>query len=339
MKVDYHLHLEEGPYSIGWLAKINETLQYYEPLQEERHSIEWLMKTQERLQRRVKEGPFTAKWIDLYLEEALRKGIKEVGIVDHLYRFHESKVYYEKYVNISDSKLGRLQKEWLDQVRVVSLYDFTKSIEEAKERWSKRGVTLKLGIEADYFIGCEEELKELLALGDFDYVIGSVHFLNGWGFDNPDTKEYFEEHDLHILYDTFFKTVESAVRSELFDIIAHLDNIKVFNYRLDENEQLSYYKKIARALVETNTATEINAGLYYRYPVREMCPSPLYLQVLAKHGVPITISSDAHYPNDLGKYVKGNVQTLRTHGITHIATFTKRARVMRLLEEEVTISK
>ncbi|MEH7533908.1 histidinol phosphate phosphatase domain-containing protein [Bacillus toyonensis] len=338
MKVDYHLHLEEGPYSIGWLAKINETLQYYEPLQEESHSIEWLMKTQERLQRRVKEGPFTAKWIDLYLEEALRKGIKEVGIVDHLYRFHESKVYYEKYVNISDSKLGRLQKEWLDQVRVVSLYDFTKSIEEAKERWSKRGVTLKLGIEADYFIGCEEELKELLALGDFDYVIGSVHFLNGWGFDNPDTKEYFEEHDLHILYDTFFKTVESAVRSELFDIIAHLDNIKVFNYRLDENEQLSYYKKIARALVETNTATEINAGLYYRYPVREMCPSPLYLQVLAKHGVPITISSDAHYPNDLGKYVKENVQTLRNHGITHIATFTKRARVMRLLEE-VTIIK
>ncbi|MDT3493378.1 histidinol phosphate phosphatase domain-containing protein [Bacillus toyonensis] len=339
MKVDYHLHLEEGPYSIGWLTKINEALQYYDPLQEERHSIDWLMKTQERLQRRVKEGPFTAKWIDLYLEEALRKGIKEVGIVDHLYRFHESKGYYEKYVNISDSKLGRLQKEWLDQVRVVSLYDFTKSIEEAKERWSKRGVTLKLGIEADYFIGCEEELKELLALGDFDYVIGSVHFLNGWGFDNPDTKEYFEEHNLHILYDTFFKTVESAVRSELFDIIAHLDNIKVFNYRLDENEQLSYYKKITRALVETNTATEINAGLYYRYPVREMCPSPLYLQVLAKHGVPITISSDAHYPNDLGKYVKENVQTLRTHGITHIATFTKRARVMRLLEEEVTIIK
>ncbi|KAB2443408.1 histidinol phosphate phosphatase domain-containing protein [Bacillus luti] len=339
MKVDYHLHLEEGPYSIGWLAKINEAMEYYEPLQEKRHSINWLMKTQERLQRRVKEGPFTAKWIDLYLEEALRKGIKEVGVVDHLYRFHEAKGYYEKYVDISDSKLGRLQKEWLDQVRVVSLYDFTKAIEEAKERWSKKGVTLKLGIEADYFIGCEEELKNLLALGDFDYVIGSVHFLNGWGFDNPDTKEYFEEHDLHALYDTFFKTVERAVRSELFDIIAHLDNIKVFNYRLDENEQLSYYKEIVRALVDTNTATEINAGLYYRYPVREMCPSPLYLQVLAKYGVPITISSDAHYPNDLGKYVKENVQTLRTHGISHIATFTKRVRAMRLIEEEVTISK
>ncbi|HDR4460554.1 histidinol phosphate phosphatase domain-containing protein [Bacillus cereus group sp. MYBK249-1] len=338
MKVDYHLHLEEGPYSIGWLAKINEALECYEPLQE-RHSIDWLMKTQERLQKRVKEGPFTTEWIDLYLEEAVRKGIKEVGIVDHLYRFHEAKGYYEKYVDISDSKLGRIQKEWLDQVRVVSLYDFTKAIEEAKERWGKRGVTLKLGIEADYFIGCEGELKELLALGDFDYVIGSVHFLNGWGFDNPDTKEYFEVHDLRALYDMFFKTVESAIRIELFDIIAHLDNIKVFNYRLDENEQLSYYEEIACALVETNTATEINAGLYYRYPVREMCPSPLYLQVLAKYGVPITISSDAHYPNDLGNYVQENVQTLRAHGVTQVATFTKRARVMRSLEEEVTNSK
>ncbi|QWH41463.1 MULTISPECIES: histidinol phosphate phosphatase domain-containing protein [Bacillus cereus group] len=339
MKVDYHIHLEEGPYSIGWLAKINDALQCFEPLKEEKHSMEWLMKTQERLQKRVKEGPFTAKWIDLYLEEALRKGIKEVGIVDHLYRFREAQGYYEKYVDISHSKLGRLQKEWLDQVRITSISEFTKAIEDAKERWSKRGITLKLGIEADYFIGGEQELKGLLALGDFDYVIGSVHFIDGWGFDNPDTKEYFDTHELHTLYHTFFATVESAVRSELFDIIAHLDNIKVFNYRLDENEQLSYYKEIARALVETNTATEINAGLYYRYPVREMCPSPLYLQVLAKYGVPITLSSDAHYPNDLGRYVEENIKTLRNHDISHIATFTKRVRTMRLLEEEVTISK
>ena len=75
---------------------------------------------------------------------SVAKGIKEVGIVDHLYRFHEAKGYYEKYVDISDSKLGRLQKEWLDQVRVVSLNDFTKAIEEAKERWSKGASRLNL---------------------------------------------------------------------------------------------------------------------------------------------------------------------------------------------------
>lgn len=340
MKVDYHLHLEEGPYSMRWLSRINEALEYYQPLQEERHSIEWLMKTQGRLQKRVQEGPFTVEWIDLYLEEAIRKGIKEVGIVDHLYRFYEAKEYYEKYVDIGETKLGRLQKEWLDQVRVASIHDFTQAIQEAKVRWKKRGVTLRLGLEADYFIGGERELEDLLALGDWDYVIGSVHFIDGWGFDNPDTKEYFENHELHTLYHTFFKTVEKAVRSGLFDMVAHLDNIKVFNYRLDENIQLPYYEKIARALVETNTATEINAGLYYRYPVREMCPSPLYLHVLAQHQVPISLSSDAHYPNDLGNYIKENVETLRNHGISHVATFEKRIRRMQPLESiSTTVSK
>lgn len=333
MKIDYHLHLEEGPYSMRWLARTNEALEHYEPLQEEKHSLQWLMKSQERLLKRVKEGAFSEAWIDLYLEEAVRKGIKEVGIVDHLYRFYEAKAYYERYVQIDDTDLGRLQKEWLDQVRVTSIHQFTKAIGEAKERWAKRGVTLRLGIEADYFIGGERELEQLLQLGDWDYVIGSVHFINGWGFDNPDTKAYFQTYNLHTLYDQFFETVEQAIRSRLFDIVAHLDNIKVFNYRLDENEQLSYYKTIAEALVDTNTATEVNAGLYYRYPVQEMCPSPLYLQTLIKYGVPITVSSDAHFPNDLGNYAEKNIKTLYNHGVTHIATFEKRVRNMKLLEK------
>ncbi|WP_369900453.1 histidinol phosphate phosphatase domain-containing protein [Bacillus manliponensis] len=334
MKVDYHLHLEEGPYSLRWLARTNEALEQYEPIQEEKHSLQWLMKSQERLLERVKEGAFSEEWIDLYLEEAIRKGIKEVGIVDHLYRFDEAKAYYERHVQIDGTELGRLQKEWLDQVRVTSIHQFTKAIQHAKERWAKRGVTLRLGIEADYFIGGEQELEELLQLGDWDYVIGSVHFINGWGFDNPDTKVYFEKHRLHTLYNQFFDTVEMAIRSRLFDIVAHLDNIKVFNYRLDENEQLPYYERIAKALIDTDIATEVNAGLYYRYPVREMCPSPLYLQTLMKYEVPITVSSDAHFPNDLGNYVEENIGTLRNHGATHIATFEKRVRKMKPLEQE-----
>ncbi|MEI4800680.1 histidinol phosphate phosphatase domain-containing protein [Bacillus sp. FJAT-51639] len=332
MRVDYHLHLEEGPYSMRWLSRTNEALEYFAPIEEEKHSMKWILKAGERLKKRVKAGAFSPEWIDLYLEEAVRKGLQEVGIVDHLYRFYEAKEYYERYVDIRNTELGRLQKEWLDQVRMESIINFTSAIEDAKERWRKRGVTLRLGLEADYFIGGEEELTKLLTLGNWDYVIGSVHFINGWGFDNPDTDDYFRQHNLHVLYQTFFQTLEKAIRSGLFDIVAHLDNIKVFNYRIDENEQLPYYEKIAKALIETNTATEVNAGLYYRYPVREMCPSPLFLQRLVQYGVPITISSDAHFPNDLGSYVQENIETLRNHGVTHVATFEKRIRNMKPLE-------
>ncbi len=60
-------------------------------------------------------------------------------------------------------------------------------------------------------------------------------------------------------------------------------------------------------LLETDTAAERNAGLYDRYPVREMCPNPLYLQIFMQQQVPITISADAHYLNDLGRCVDGDI--------------------------------
>lgn len=336
MRVDYHLHLEEGPYSLRWLDRTNRALQHFMPVDAPKHSLEWLKQSKELLAERLEKGAFSPFWIDLYLEEALRKGLKEVGIVDHLYRFTEAREYYYRYVDISDTDLGRLQKEWLDQVMMESIENFTAAIEEAKERWAKRGITLRLGLEADYFAGGEEELAELLKLGNWDYVIGSVHFTNtGWGFDNPDTQERFKGQDLPSLYEKHFALVERAIRSQLFDFVAHLDNMKVFNHRPDENTLLGNYEQIAKALLESNVATEINAGLYYRYPVKEMCPSPLFLSVLAKYRVPVTVSSDSHYPDDIGSYVAQNVETLIRHGFTEVATFEKRKRIMKPLEQPV----
>lgn len=335
MKVDYHLHLEEGPYSLRWLDRTNRALQHFMPVEALKHSLEWLLQSKELLQTRLEQGAFSSFWIDLYLEEALRKGLKEVGIVDHLYRFREAREYYYRHVDISDTDLGRLQKEWLDQVMMESIHHFTAAIEDAKARWAEKGITLRLGLEADYFVGGEAELAELLALGNWDYVIGSVHFIDGWGFDNPDTQNRFIGKDLPSLYDKHFANVESAIRSGLFDFVAHLDNMKVFSYRPDENTLLPYYERIAKVLLETNVATEINAGLYYRYPVQEMCPSPLFLSVLAKHQVPITVSSDSHYPDDIGSYVAQNVETLLRHGFTEVATFEKRKRIMKPLESSI----
>ncbi|CAM2916471.1 histidinol phosphate phosphatase domain-containing protein [Paenibacillus sediminis] len=331
MKVDYHLHLEEGPYSLRWLDRTNISLDHFHPIQDEKHTLEWLNKSMERLMLRMQKGAYDPSWIDLYLEEAKRKGLNEVGIVDHLYRFKETRSYFEKYLELSDTDIGRKQRIWLDQVMTESIDDFVLAITEAKKRWKAEGITLRLGIEADYFPGGEEELKELLGEVEWDYVIGSVHYMYGWGFDNPDTQEHFKQYQLLDLYDDFFKVVESAIRSNMFNFVAHLDNLKVFNYRPDENLLLPFYQRIARALVETNTATEINAGLFYRYPVKEMCPSPTFLDVLIKEGVKFTTSSDSHFPDDIGAYIDINTTTLLEKGITEIATFEKRNRIMKPL--------
>ena len=331
MLIDYHLHLEEGPYSLRWLDRTNAALDYFHPLTQPRHTRAWLLDSMARLNNRLSRGAYDPCWIDLYLREALNKGLKEVGIVDHLYRFCEARPYFERYMELGDTDLGRLQRTWLDQVCTESLSDFCAAIDAAKQRWSASGVELRLGIEADYFIGGEKELESLLAGAPWDYVIGSVHFLHGWGFDNPETRHLFEQHDLKQLYADFFHTVECMIRSGLFDFVAHLDNLKVFSYRPEESELVLYYDKIATALKETDTATEINAGLYYRYPVQEMCPSPAFLDVLVAYGVPLTLSSDAHFPDDIGKYVAVNLDTIRALGVAEVATFAGRQRIMKAI--------
>ncbi|SES37614.1 histidinol phosphate phosphatase domain-containing protein [Psychrobacillus sp. OK032] len=328
MKIDYHVHLEEGPYSFRWLERTSQAITaFHSPEGLEKGSKEYMTWQINVLKHRVDQGCYSEEWLDFYLTRAKQLGLKEVGIVDHLYRFKETKGYFEKNMILDESDLGKLQRYWLDSVMTENMNDFVTTILRAKEKWHREGVELKLGIEADYFAGCETEINELLSRYPWDYVIGSIHFVDGWGFDNPQTVDKFEVVDLKALYEQFFTTVEKAIRSELFDFVAHLDNLKVFNFQVDDvNFMMSWYKRIADALVETRTATEVNAGLYYRYPVKEMCPGPDFVKVLVERGVEFTVSSDSHYPDDLGKYTVVNADMLRCLGVQTLVGFDKRIK-------------
>jgi histidinol-phosphatase (PHP family) len=329
VKIDYHVHLEEGPYSFQWLKRTVDAISSFNPpTYLKKGSKELVMWQVDVLKDRVDGGCYGEKWLDLYLQRAKELGLKEVGIVDHLYRFRETRDYFEKNMLLNkEETIGNLQAYWLDRVMTEDMDDFVEAILQAKDKWSREGVELKLGIEADYFVGCEEELKELLSGHPWDYVIGSVHFVDGWGFDNPETQDVFHNVDSKKLYGRFFETVESAIRSGLFDFVAHLDNLKVFNFRVaDEEFNMSWYKRIADALVETKTATEVNAGLYYRYPVQEMCPGPSFLQVLVDRGVEFTVSSDSHFPDDLGRYTQENAEMLKSLGVKNLVGFDQRVK-------------
>jgi len=221
--------------------------------------------------------------------------------LDHLYRFHDTLEYYEKYIYLEADKLGNIQRRWLNQVSVIPcINQFIEFIQSQKEKWEKQGVQLKLGIEADFFPNGEEELEKLITGKPWDYVIGAVHFIKGWGFDNLEAAYIFEKVDLMKLYKIHTSHVCQAIESQLFDIVAHLDNLKVFCYRPDEKLLQDCYEKVAATLRQHNIATELNTGLSYRAPIEEACTSPKYLQTLAKYQIPMTLSSDAHYPDDLG---------------------------------------
>jgi len=332
MTIDYHVHLEEGPYSFRWLERTAQALaQFGQPEQAATGSkalVEWQVMS---LASRLHNGCYSEDWLNLYLQQAQQLGLREVGIVDHLYRFKETRAYFERYMQLDASTaIGQLQRYWLNSVMTESMDDFIYAIVKAKEKWRQQGIELKLGIEADYFVGGEEELASLLQGRPWDYIIGSVHFINGWGFDNPQTQYLFEQMDQATLqnnYAHFFSTVVQMIQSNMFDFVAHLDNFKVFNYHVEDEAFLRlWYEQIAQALVTTKTATEINAGLYYRYPVKEMCPGPLFLQVLVQNGVDFTVSSDAHFPDDLGKYTFANSDMLKNLGVQHLVGFDQRQK-------------
>ncbi len=332
-KVDFHFHLEEGPYSTNWLERTARAIVNMDAYRmehggksewtAERHTMAWAAQLSDRLQRRIHRGFFDLEWLKLYFERGRQRGVQHFGIVDHLYRFDEFRPYYERHIRLDDTKLGRLQRYWLDRVAIGSIEPFVKVVREAQGA----GYPVSLGAEADYFPGGMDELGELLNRYDFDYVIGSNHFVEGWGFDNPEVQERFQEQDLVELYQKGFDYVKDAANSGLFDIIAHLDNLKVFNYRPDESLLLPMYEEVAKTLKQADVATEVNTGLAYRYPVKEACPSPSFLKVLHKHGVPLTLSSDSHFPDDLGTLLDEAIELLMEIGYKEVVYFKERKRL------------
>lgn len=327
MKVDMHFHLEEGPYSLRWLSRTMQALIATDPKPYAalgHHTLQDAKEMAKLMSSRMRHGCFTEEWLDRYLTTGRSRGIEAFGVVDHLYRFRECRPYYERHMLLDDSPVGKMQRTWLDQVCVASLTDFVGFVTEAK----KTRPDLSLGIEADFFPGGEAELRELLAGYDWDYVIGSVHFLDGWGFDNPETKDEFDGMDPLASYERYYELLRQACTSGIFNLIAHPDNLKVFGFRpSDESELLPYYRMIAETMVQCGVVTEINTGLAYRFPIAESCPSPLFLSVLALYQVPITLSSDAHFPDDIGMMLDDARSAAEALGYKELTVFKHGQRI------------
>jgi histidinol-phosphatase (PHP family) len=172
MKVDYHVHLEEGPYSLRWWSRTAEALLAFHQPDQKRHTQEWMEELSARMARRMNQGAFSPEWLDLYRVCARELGLREVGIVDHLYRFKEFKPYFEEHMHLGDDELGQLQRVWLDQVCTATMDDFVAFIGSQQSIWEADGISLRLGLEADYFVGGETVLAPMIEQYPWDHPAG-----------------------------------------------------------------------------------------------------------------------------------------------------------------------
>ena len=159
---------------------------------------------------------------------------------------------------------------------------------------------------------------------EVDYLIGSVHFIDEWGFDNPEFIGRYQHEDIDVIWQRYFDQVETMASSNLFDIVGHFDLIKVFKF-MPKSDIVSLASGALDAVAEAGMTMEINvAG--YRKPVAEAYPSPALLKAARKRGIPVTFGSDAHTPGQIGLFRNEAEALAREAGYTECAYFRGRKR-------------
>jgi len=244
-----------------------------------------------------------------YAEAALSAGLTEIGMSDH------------------SPMPGGFDAAW--RMRADELADYIAEAQTVRNALAER-LTLRIGLEADFHPGSEDYVARMIDEHDWDYVIGSVHFIGDWGFDNPDQLDEWSRRDIEEAYCAYFELVAASAASGLFDIIGHPDLIKKFGHRppADSRRVRQAEERMLAAVKAADVALEISsAGL--RKPVGEIYPSADLIRRAAALGIPFAYGSDAHAPGEVGHAMDACLRMLHAAGITEIATFQARVRTMR----------
>lgn len=180
-----------------------------------------------------------------------------------------------------------------------------------------------LGIEADYYPGAEPFLRDWLPHQPFDVILGSVHYINDWGFDNPDNLYVWDSVDVKGVWRQYFSLLASLVELGLFDVITHFDLPKKFGHRIRDNDLRDMVQPLLDKVMNAGMAIEINTS-GWRRKVDEAYPAPLILELMHERGIPITFGSDAHTPAEVGYAFDRAVTLARQAGYSSFHRFAAR---------------
>ncbi|RJR22356.1 MAG: histidinol-phosphatase HisJ family protein [Desulfobacteraceae bacterium] len=183
------------------------------------------------------------------------------------------------------------------------------------------------GIEADYYEGCEAYLKEWLPRQGFDMVLGSVHFIGGWGFDDPEQKGRWKSVDVKVAWKEYFALLSRLVTSGLFDVVAHLDLPKKFGHRLSDKDMAEAACPVLDLISGKGMGIELNTG-GLRKPVKEIYPSALILSLARERNIPVCFGSDAHSPSEVGYGFASALELARSVGYSECLVMRARSKSM-----------
>lgn len=236
--------------------------------------------------------------MDEYIQKAIENKIDIYGFSDHApMKFDEAYRMKFSQMGLYESMVDEMRDKYKGKIEILKAY------------------------EVDYL---ENFMDERIFKTDVDYLIGSVHFLDGWGFDNPEFIGGWENREIDEIYKEYFSKISALAKSGKFDILGHIDLIKVFKF-LPKQDIRILAKEALKEIKKASLVVELNsAGL--RKPVGEIYPCENLLEEIASLDIAITLSSDAHSPTQVAQNYDKMLDLAKKFGYSKVAVFRGRDR-------------
>jgi len=237
--------------------------------------------------------PLRVEQLADYCAQAEAAGVTELALTEHLFRFRQAEALLGGFWNderISPALAESMAEYWKFHA-TVDLDAYVACAQEAKDA----GLPLVIGLEVDFYEGQMDTVASLLAGYPFDVLLGSVHWVGGWRFDDLDDPVSMAEwsaREVDDCWDAYTYAMEELAASGACDVLAHPDVIKAAGYVPDAPAE--WWDRLAEAAVGSGMAAELSSS-GWRKPVDEQYPALGLLERFVARGVPLTTASDAHH--------------------------------------------
>lgn len=248
------------------------------------------------------------------LQRAAQLGIDELGVSDHCIHHPQGNRY-----------------PWgMTADQLANYVDNLRALRDRAQRTTN--VAVRIGVEVDWFAGCADALRRVLDQHAFDYLIGSVHEVDGFIVDtSPSAWEKLSEEQRNTIHRGYWLLMRELAESRLFDIAAHLDLTKKFDQYPTIDITAERHAALD-AIAKADLVVELNTAGWHK-PCRDAYPSLDILRECRARDIPVTLSADAHQADHLLRDFARGSERLRAAGYTEVVRFSGRERTFESLDD------
>ncbi|MBN2637562.1 MAG: histidinol-phosphatase HisJ [Bacteroidales bacterium] len=251
---------------------------------------------------------------EAYIQKAIELEMAAVGFTEH------SPLPFPTHFSLKEEKAD----------------EYVSEMDRLKEKF-KHQITIYRGLEIDFIPGFSENFTHWRKKLKLDYAIGSIHLIKPenndelWFIDGP-KKEIYDD-GLQKLFGgnikkavkTYFRQVNQMIESQKFEIVGHMDKIRMHNQNRYFTEEDNWYQDLImetlHLIKEKDLIVEVNTRGMYKKRADTLFPDGFTLQQVSKLNIPVIISSDAHHPEELDLLLEFTVLRLKEFDIHEVQYF------------------